>query len=57
MKRNYIKPKVRIISLQTCNIILGSSKKNYVSYCDKLCNLWHICRDRCEGKPCNDLEL
>lgn len=54
--KKYIKPNIRSIGVESCNILVSSNKADI---CDEYCKLWHICRDRDKnkGKMCNDFKM
>ena len=53
MKKQYIKPECTLVGAYEKQSLLASSVQ-WRYECGADCNLWHICRDRCEGKECYD---
>lgn len=53
--KKYIKPNIRSIGVESCNILVSSNNK--ANICDEYCKLWHICRDRELGKLCKDFKM
>lgn len=52
--KSYIKPQITVITIDKVNILSSSGTQRYI--CSEFCKLWHICRDRSEGKYCSDKE-
>lgn len=52
MKRDYVSPETKIISISCNNIIAASCNIPYT--CNELCRHWHFCQDRGIGKACAD---
>ena len=50
--KKYVKPCISIVEIRNSRMLCSSNSMNYI--CSEGCKLWHICRDRAEGKYCSD---
>ena len=53
MKNKYQTPKMIVVPIED-NDLICSSIDGARYECDNFCKLWHICRDRQQGKYCLD---
>ena len=53
MKNKYQIPKMIVVAIED-NDLICSSIDNTRCECNKSCKIWHICRDRFQGKYCID---
>ena len=53
MKNKYQIPKMIVVSIED-NDLICSSIGGARYECNDFCKLWHICRDRQQGKYCTD---
>ena len=51
--KKYISPNTEIVVCSHSTILTAS----IIARCNNWCKLWHICRDRENGKPCGDFIL